>query len=67
MPPGKKTKKTLACIFAGANVLGTWKRDNYPVLIYRYVPDRGKGTNAPLSGDCKGRDGLSIRRSGRED
>ena len=33
--PGKKTKKTLACVFASANVLGTWGRDNRPVLIYR--------------------------------
>ena len=35
MPPGKKTKKTLACVFAGANVLGMQKRDNRPILIYR--------------------------------
>ena len=34
MPPGKKTKNTLACVFAGANVLGTPKRDNRSVLIY---------------------------------
>ena len=34
MPPGKKTKKTLACVVAGANVLGTRKRDNRSVLIY---------------------------------
>ena len=37
MPPGKKTKKTLACVFAGANVLGTGKRDNRLVLIYRLL------------------------------
>ena len=35
MLPGKRTKKTLACVFAGANVLGMGKRDNRPVLIYR--------------------------------
>ena len=35
MPPGKKTKKTLACVFAGANVLETCERDHHPVLIYR--------------------------------
>ena len=34
MPPGKKTKKTLACVFAGTNVMGTWERGNRPVLIY---------------------------------
>ena len=33
MPPGKKT---LACVFAGANVLGRGKRDYHSVLIYRY-------------------------------
>ena len=37
MLPGKKTTKTLACIFAGANVLGTRKKDNRPVLIYIYI------------------------------
>ena len=26
MPPGKKTKNTLACVFTVANVLGTWER-----------------------------------------
>ena len=25
MPPGKKTKNTLACVFTVANVLGTWQ------------------------------------------
>ena len=33
MPPGKKTKNTLACVFTVANVLGTCKRDNSPILI----------------------------------
>ena len=32
MPPGKKT---LACVFAGANVLGTRKRDYRSVLYKR--------------------------------
>ena len=35
MPPGKKTKNTLACVFTVANVLGTWQRHHRPLLIYR--------------------------------
>ena len=37
MPPGKKTKNTLACVFTVANVLGTWQRYHRPLLIYRYI------------------------------
>ena len=33
MLPGKKTKNTLACVFAGANVLGRRGRDHRPVYI----------------------------------
>ena len=36
MPPSKKTKNTLACVFTVANVLGTWERYQRPLLIYRY-------------------------------
>ena len=35
MPPGKKTKNTLACVFTVTNVLGTWERYHRPLLIYR--------------------------------
>ena len=35
MPPGKKTKNTLACVFTVANVLGTWEMYRRPLLIYR--------------------------------
>ena len=35
MPPSKKTKNTLACVFTVANVLGTWERYHRPLLIYR--------------------------------
>ena len=35
MPPGKKTKNTLACVFTVANVLGTCQRYHRPLLIYR--------------------------------
>ena len=35
MPPGKKTKNTLAYVFTVANVLETWERYHRPLLIYR--------------------------------
>ena len=37
MPPGKKTKNTLACVFTVANVLGTWERYHCPLLIFRFT------------------------------
>ena len=48
MPPGKKTKNTLACVFTVANVLGTWERYHRPLLIYRYEPSRGRGRKRNL-------------------
>ena len=42
----RTTKKTLACVFAGANVLGTEKRDNRLVLLYRWMK---LGGNLPPS------------------
>ena len=39
MPPGKKTKNTLAFVglFTVANVLGTWEMYHRPLLIYRLL------------------------------
>ena len=46
MPPGKKTKNTLACVFTVANVLGTWERYHCPLLIYRY--QEFSGSDQPI-------------------
>ena len=37
MPPGKKTKNTLACVFIVANVLGMCHWYHCSLLIYRFL------------------------------
>ena len=46
MPPGKKTKNTLACVLTVANVLGTCQRYHWPLLVYRFV-DGGNSRRLP--------------------